>query len=187
MFFIKVIVSGLMPFIGVIIASIMWSLIYLYKKYKDNYIIQFKQNIKVTFIIIAYLIYPTICNLCFSLFNCYKMDDGKSYLRRDLSVECMTRDHLRMSLGIGLPYILIWVIGFPLYIFRKLYKFKDRFDDKNIIMTYGLFFVGLSDNAYFWEIVITNTRKIIFIICSTMLSTTSPLIKALIGVFILFF
>ncbi len=132
MFYIKVIVSGVMPFIGVSIATLFWFIIYFYKKYKHNHVIELKQNIKVTFIIITYLIYPTICNLCFSLFNCYKLDDGKSYLRRDFSIECMTRDHLRMSLGIGLPYILVWVIGFPVFIFRKLYIYRERFDDKNI-------------------------------------------------------
>jgi hypothetical protein len=114
------------------------------------------------------------------------MDDGKSYLRRDFSVQCLTSSHLKMALAIGLPYILIWVIGTPAYFFIKLYKNRKNFDDKGIITNFGLFFVGLNDKAYFWEIIITNARKITFIICSTLLSTSTPVLKALLGVIILF-
>jgi hypothetical protein len=84
-----------------------------------------------------------------------------------------------MALAIGLPYILLWVVGGPVYIFIMLYRNRKNFDDKGIITNFGLFFVGLNDKAYFWEIVITNARKVIFIICSTLLSTSSPIIKVI--------
>jgi hypothetical protein len=53
-------------------------------------------------------------------------------------------------------------------------------------MRYGLFFVGLNDNSYFWEILVVNGRKLIFIICSTLLSSSTPILKALIGMMTLF-
>lgn len=76
-----------------------------------------------------------------------------------------------MALAIGIPYIAIWVIGFPVYVFTSLYRNRKRFDDKEIIAKFGLFFVGLNDKAYFWEVIIVNARKIIFIMCSTLLSS----------------
>ena len=45
------------------------------------------------------------------------------------------------------------------------------------MLGYGLFFVGLSEKAFFWEVIVTNLRKIIFVICSTILSTIDPLYK----------
>lgn len=123
----------------------------------------------VTAFILVYLTYPSVTNLSFSLFNCYTLDDGKSYLRRDFNVECWTKEHYRMALAIGLPFIIIWVVCFPAYIFYHLIHIRSRFGEKQIITKYGLFFVGLSDDAFFWEIIVSNSRKIIFIICSTLL------------------
>ncbi len=82
-----------------------------------------------------------------------------------------------MALLIGFPYIAIWVIGFPVYVFINLYKNRKSLDDKDFITKFGLFFVGLNDNAYFWEVIIINARKIIFIVCSTLLSSSAPVFK----------
>jgi hypothetical protein len=43
-------------------------------------------------------------------------------------------------------------------------------NDKELLINYGLFYVGLNDDAYFWEVVVSNARKIIFISCSTFFS-----------------
>jgi len=104
------------------------------------------------------------------------MEDG-SFLRRDLSVQCNTSSQVKMALLIGFPYIAIWVIGFPVYVFINLYKNRKSLDDKDFITKFGLFFVGLNDNAYFWEVIIINARKIIFIVCSTLLSSSAPVFK----------
>ena len=135
--------------------------------------------------------YPSISNLTFSVFNCYNLNENDfdtygSFLRRDFEVKCMTPEHLKMSLAIGIPYIFIWVFAIPTFIFWKLRNLIGKFDDKEVITSYGLFFVGLSDNAYFWEVIVTNARKLIFIICSTLFSSSSAIIKALIGALILF-
>jgi hypothetical protein len=43
-------------------------------------------KVKVTILVMIYLIYPLVVNLSFSFFNCKKLDDGVSYLKRDFSV-----------------------------------------------------------------------------------------------------
>ena len=82
-----------------------------------------------------------------------------------------------MAVPIGLVFILFWVIGFPVYIFYKLFHKRHNLDDQEVILGYGLFFVGLSDKAFFWEVIVTNFRKVIFILCSTLLSTINPIYK----------
>jgi hypothetical protein len=76
-----------------------------------------------------------------------------------------------MALSIGLTFILFWVVGFPAFIFIKLYINRKNLNDNDFIQRYGLFFVGLNDDAFFWEVVILNARKIIFITCSTFFSS----------------
>lgn len=176
LFFVKVILYGLIPVFVGIFASIIWYIIYLYKFHVHGLLINLQLNIKVTFFIVVYLTYPTITNLSLQLFNCFTMEDG-SFLRRDLSIQCKTPSQLKMALVIGIPYVAIWVIGFPVYVFTSLYRNRKKFDDKEIITKFGLFFVGLNDKAYFWEVIVTNARKIIFIMCSTLLSTSTPVLK----------
>jgi hypothetical protein len=67
-----------------------------------------------------------------------------------------------------------------------LYHDRARFNDKDYIAVYGLFFMGLEDTAFFWEVIVTNCRKIIFIMCSTLLSSVDPKVKAVIGILVLF-
>lgn len=69
-----------------------------------------------------------------------------------------------------MPIIVIWVIGFPLFIFRLLSKNKDNLGDKDLIIKYGLFYIGLTDKGYYWEIIAVNTRKVLFIICAVSVS-----------------
>ncbi len=85
LFFVKVILFGLIPVFVGLITSLLWYLIYLYKFYVQGLIIDLKLNIKVTIFIVVYLTYPSITNLSLQLFNCFTMEDG-SFLRRDLSI-----------------------------------------------------------------------------------------------------
>ena len=62
-----------------------------------------------------------------------------------------------------MPVIIIWVIGFPLFVFRMLYKKRKDLDDKDMIIKYGLFYIGLSDHGYYWEVLVINVRKVLFI------------------------
>lgn len=139
-----------------------------------------------TVFVIIYLMYPTICNLSFSLFNCAKLDDGNSYLKRDMSVQCWTGNHSKMAVPIALTFILFWVFGFPVFIFYQLYRQREKINSEDFILRYGLFFVGLNDDSFFWEVIVTNCRKIIFIICSTLLSTSKPVFKAILGILAMF-
>eukprot|EP00347_Sterkiella_histriomuscorum_P010324 403376745 len=110
---------------------------------------------------------------------CQKLDEGKSYLKTDYSIECWTGDHSSLGLVIGLTYIFFWTLGFPIFVFLMLRKNSKNLNDENVTLQYGLFFVGLNDQAYYWEIVIVNIRKMIFIICATLLSSLNQEVKTL--------
>jgi hypothetical protein len=76
-----------------------------------------------------------------------------------------------MILMIGIPMIIVWVIGFPLITFMILLKQRHDLNNKEFLLRNGLFFVGLTDQTFFWEVIVSNFRKIIFILCSTFLAT----------------
>jgi hypothetical protein len=78
--------------------------------------------------------------------------------------------HYRMALIIGIPMILVWVIGFPLITFLIIFNQRHDLNNKEFLLRNGLFFVGLTDRTFFWEVIVSNSRKIIFILCSTFLT-----------------
>jgi hypothetical protein len=91
-----------------------------------------------------------------------------------------------MTLTFVLGLILVWIIGFPAYIFYKLHKNRLILDNEQLVTTYGLFYVGLRDDAYYFEILITNSRKILFFSFSSLLFETSSSVKGLLAVLFLF-
>ncbi len=48
-------------------------------------------------------------------------------------------------------------------------KIKE-FDSKENLKLYGLFYVGLSNETYYWEIIVVNLRKLIIIAAGSFLS-----------------
>ncbi|CDW72907.1 UNKNOWN [Stylonychia lemnae] len=175
--YVKIIMYGLLPFILSLIGALVWMMIHLYRQLRSKPKIDITQSILVTSFILSYISYPIITNQTFSLFSCQKFQDGKEYLKADYEIECWVGTHQKMVQYIGIPYTLIWVFGFPIYFFITLSTKKKRFHEIDIIHKYGLFFAGLNDGVFYWEILLVNIRKFIFILCSTLLSSMSIVIK----------
>lgn len=143
-YYLRVIFFGVTPILLSLASSLVWLLVGYTCKRRD---LKFKitPNIKVTCYTIILLLHPVITTSAFSLFSCVSYEDGESYLRRDMEIQCWSPSHVKFSLGIGLPLILVWTIGFPLYIYREMYKRRQSFDYVENLKEYGLFYVGLSN------------------------------------------
>jgi hypothetical protein len=75
---------------------------------------------------------------------------------------------MKMIYFIVTPTIIVWLILFPLLIFILLRRNKHNFNTPDFIIKYGMFFIGLKDNSFFWEIIIVNARKVL---CSAIHSS----------------
>ena len=73
----------------------------------------YKRSIIVTTVVILFLIHPTLTEMTFSMFKCYEVD-GVNYLERDFTLECWTSDHITWALGLGIPMIVLYVLGIPM-------------------------------------------------------------------------
>ncbi|CDW76474.1 UNKNOWN [Stylonychia lemnae] len=171
-----VILLGLLPVILSTIAFLIWTLIYQIKRFNLTKK-QFKRYIRTSIILFAYLCYPTISQNSFSLLSCVPFEDGNSYLRQDMSIQCWTIEHKKMALSIALPYIIIWAIFFPTLIGFQLYKNRHRLSRAQMMTEYGLFYTGLRDENYYWEVTYVNFKKLIFISFSSILSSVSSSTK----------
>jgi len=135
--------------------------------------------------ILAFLLYPTISNSCFEMLSCITVDD-KYYLIADVAIECYTREHYLVLLEYVLPVFLVWVVGMPLGIFLILCRKRKTLDDRNTIIKYGLFYIGLTDKMYFWEVIIINIRKILLVSIAVSLKRAQASLQPLTASLILY-
>ena len=96
-----------------------------------------------------------------------------------MSIQCWSGEHLYLAVPIAMSFIVLWSIIFPAYIWYQLYRRRQQLNELQNLNIYGLFYVGLNDKSFYWEIVITNLRKIVFITCATLMSSVNPQHKVL--------
>jgi len=55
-----------------------------------------------------------------------------------------------------------------------------------MIKVYGLFTVGLKDEVYYWEVVVTNAKKVLFILTASVITGVKEQERALLGALLIF-
>merc|ERR1719161_2479018 len=75
-----------------------------------------------------YILYISIANMFFSILPCLELDDGKSYLRIDLSVSCDTSRY-QLHRVLAILGILLFVVGYPLLCGLVLYPHRALLSD----------------------------------------------------------
>ena len=75
--------------------------------------------------------------------------------------------------------MLVWILGFPIFLLIVLFRHRHKLDNKELIIKYGLFFIGLTDKGYYWEIIVVNFRKVFFIAIAVSMSKISQELQAL--------
>eukprot|EP00347_Sterkiella_histriomuscorum_P023866 403333113 len=184
-YYLRIIIYGLTPILMSLAGVFLWIMIRLTVKRKDKEF-SIKRNIKTTCYSIILLLHPTITTNTFQLFSCMSFEDGKSYLRKDMSIQCWTSSHLKWSAGIAIPILLVWIVGFPLFIYAQLHRIKGQYGEIQNLQLYGLFYVGLTDKAIYWELIVVNFRKFTIIVIGTFVTQDKQSLKALLTILILF-
>eukprot|EP00347_Sterkiella_histriomuscorum_P014225 403361694 len=181
----KLILFGILPIILAFIGTVIWFLAKITIKRNDKSF-QLLEKIEITAMVVNYLCYPQVITMMFSLFDCYKLDYDISYLKRDMDIICWNDYHNNLILSIGLPFIFIWNLIVPFLIFMKIHIGKNNLDDKTTLQIYGLYYIGLKNEVFYWELIVVNIRKLIFIICSTILATQKAQIRGYLGLLVLY-
>lgn len=176
---------GLLPIFLLFISAIIWILIRFTCARKST---DFKlwRYILVSGFVFTFLLYPDITRQAFSLFDCYNYENGNSYLKKDLSIQCWSGSHLKLALSIGLPMLILWTLLFPAAICLILYFNRNSLNNTSFIQTYALFYTGLNDHAFYWELLVVNSRKVAFVLCASVIQKSSSMTKGNIGLLVLF-
>ncbi|OMJ86544.1 hypothetical protein SteCoe_11895 [Stentor coeruleus] len=137
-----------------------------------------------TIVVLFFLVYPNIVKVMFLNFSCISIDMKGSYLDENTEIECWSGNHMKYSLIIAMPGIIIWAIGIPTLVLIYLTK-QRRFlhRDSNKII-FGFIYNGYKTTHFYWEFIIMY-RKILMITVSVFMNNQSTLIQALTVVIIL--
>jgi len=57
-------------------------------------------------------------------------------------------------------------LGFPVVTFILLKRNIQKLNEQRTLILYGLFYVGLRDETFYWEVIVNNGRKLFFSIIS---------------------
>jgi hypothetical protein len=104
-----------------------------------------------------------------------------SYLNEDLDQPCWDMSHLTAVTMIGLPTMIIWVVGMPLFIFIVLEAHRKEKHNDKIRFRYGMLMEGYEDEYFYWESVIAS-RKMMVIGVSVFMSSFTVDIQAYVGI-----
>eukprot|EP00347_Sterkiella_histriomuscorum_P000273 403376514 len=181
----KLLLFGTLPIILSFIGTFVWAMIKITIKRNDKNF-SFLEKIEITAMIVNYLCYPQIITIMFSLFDCYNLDNDISYLKRDMDITCWTNYHNKLIVSIGLPFIFVWTLIVPILLIKKIHGARKNLDDNRILKIYGLYYIGLKDEVFYWELIISNLRKLLFITCSTILATQKAQFRGYLGLIVLF-
>ena len=112
--------------------------------------INVKDKFVVSVCILVYLFYPTLCQQAFGLFTCYKVNN-EWYLLADLEENCNSTRRNLYVLFIGIPQLLLFVLGLPIIGLGFLYRNRFNLDTIPVRARYGIFFGGYRKDRYYWE------------------------------------
>ena len=154
------IIWAILPVALPLICTLVWLIIHKLKG-----VINVQAKIKASITALLYLIWPGLCSETFAMFSCRDVC-GKTLLRVDLEEECGEGRHFIYSRYLGIPMLIVYVIGLPLIAFimvilvrRRAARLGAKVETRKGHITFGLFYSAYDPKIWWWEITVT-IRKI---------------------------
>lgn len=104
------------------------------------------------------------------------------YLYSDMRTQCWTRDHIFWVLVVGLPMLIVYVIGIPLSAFLVIYKHSDDLSSSEAA-PFQFLFVKFEPGYWYWGFLYI-IRQILMIFITTFIRNVQE--QALCAIFLCF-
>ncbi|CAE7357717.1 unnamed protein product, partial [Symbiodinium sp. KB8] len=129
---------------------------------------EFNRRASISTALISFLFYTPLVRTTMQMFTCVRVG-GDLRLQMDLDVECGGAGNSAWALGLGLPMMLLIVVGLPATIGAVLFRFRTALWTNDRLRTMlGLFYLGYAKDRYWYEVVIM-ARKALFAIAMVFL------------------
>ena len=80
-------------------------------------------------IVILLTLHPTLVKQVLAFFKCSNLILGSTYLLADIDIKCGSSDHNVMLLGLGIPALIIYILGIPTFAGIYLYSKRSELDE----------------------------------------------------------
>jgi len=166
-YFIQLIITLIKPFLYWICLVCVYLLYLACVRTLSHSYGKLKKNVKIFFLIPAYMCQPSIIKATFILFRCENFSSDESpvyFLLDETEVKCWTKFHILWSVIIGLPNLILWTVIFPLFLFKVISEdVKKKKGSNHKEGEYSFIYTGLKPGRFYWEFVIM-IRKVLFIV-----------------------
>ena len=125
------------------------------------------QKLSTTATVIAFssatFYYPAVVNSIMSVFTCMQLDPPTStfqgnagshrgWWKQDYDVKCFTGSHMAFAMAYGVPFVLLFAVGAPLFITHFLWRHhsKGMLTDANFQAKFGYMYTDFRKGCWFW-------------------------------------
>jgi len=144
-----------------------------------------KDSFIITVGTVLYLIFPTLINGSFQLFDCRTIDNPDvKWLYVDLEEQCYVGRHFEMMLLLGVSQLMLYVVGLPLLMLFFLVRNSKQLDRHATKNRYGMFFASYKKERYYWEMLL-SLRKISIVALGVFGPVVGPVRQSQLAQFIL--
>ena len=169
----KALITALLPLFFLLLTVIFWFIMKFILRHNWK---KMRNNMVLTMVICMFMVHPTITGMAAGLFNCYEIDEGETWLYKELSLKCWNNEHKMWALGLGIPMLIAWVAGLPFVGFLLVRHNKAKLDDQDVIFKYRFLYQGYKTTSYYWEF-INIFRKVAMVLINTFLAIYPPIYK----------
>ena len=146
------------------------------KELMDWAVFNLRTKMEAVVVVSSIILYPSMTKRTLSLFSCQTIytfleDTGEDVpfyvLSADTSIQCHTAEHLGWQMFLGVPCVILYVIGVPVFCLSNL--FLQRHDictpklediSKRAIGVYGFLFRSYEPDWYWWEVVRISRKTV---------------------------
>lgn len=179
----KLILSIVIMF-GVVFVVILGFILIGYRKKQRKMNIIF--NIINALVIIFSFFQPPFINFYIQNLSCDTVNN-QQYMTYNLEQECWNKSHLTYSLIITIPFLLFWMVFFPLIFLIYMRKHRNNLDDTIVKQITIYFQAGYEKRVYYWEFVQMIRKFSVILLITFLRNNPQSVIYILIPVIAFFF
>lgn len=124
----------------------------------------------VLLLVAVIMLYPVMAGAILSVFTCIHVPGGPSngYWVRDMTMTCYHGAHMTLTLVLGLPGLLLFVVGPPIWLYLVLRRIRGpKLYEPASSLRYLFLYHSYHHGAYFWEAV--RMLYILVLVCVQVL------------------
>lgn len=114
-------------------------------------------------------LYPAVVSAVLSIFACYQTPGVLRWLYQ-MDQQCFRKQHLVLTLVVGVPGLLLGVLFPPIMLFRTLYKRRHSLHEPKTTRVYLFLLHSYKPQFYWWEV--ARLLYIMGLVCIRTLSAT---------------